>query len=524
MLNRALRTFEVDTIVKMGFFIHDLHQHIKRLYLEQFGGQNVELLTVYRGQGLLTTDFEKLMNTKGGLMSFNNFLSTSADRDIAFAFAESNGSNVNMIGILFEITIDSLASTAVFASLDDVSYYKKNEKEILFSMHTVFRICDIKKIDDNPWLWCVKLKLTNDNDEQLNAITKRMRSEICGTTGWHRLGELFIRLSEFDMAETLCRTLLDRATNDSEKLELYDQLGRIMDCKGNRTEALSFYEKQLHIDEIRLHPYHPNLANTYHNIALVYSEMGEYSKALSFNEKSLEIKQEVLPPNHPFLGYSYHNIGLTYSNMNEYLKALSFYEIAVEIWHKSLPSNHPDLANTYNNIGCLYTEMGEYSKALPFHQKAFEIRQNTLPENHPDLATSYENIGAGYSKVGEYSKALYVYEKLLQIQQKTLPSNHLSLADTYNTIGLMYDNIGEYWKALLFLEKALQIREKSLPPNDPVLSNSYHNIGNVYYSMGERSKAVVFFERSINIAKRLLPPNNPLCQEWEKFQKDMKKL
>ena len=40
-------------------------------------------IIVYRGQGMLHADFEKMKNSKGALLSFNNFLSTSVDRDVS---------------------------------------------------------------------------------------------------------------------------------------------------------------------------------------------------------------------------------------------------------------------------------------------------------------------------------------------------------------------------------------------------------------------------------------------------------
>ena len=77
MLNDALRMLEADTIITMGFFIRDLHQQIEELYQKQVSNYRGKPFIVYRGQGLSTTDFEKLRKTKDGLMSFNNFLSTS---------------------------------------------------------------------------------------------------------------------------------------------------------------------------------------------------------------------------------------------------------------------------------------------------------------------------------------------------------------------------------------------------------------------------------------------------------------
>ncbi|CAF5103751.1 unnamed protein product, partial [Rotaria sp. Silwood1] len=107
MLNRGLREMDVDIILKMGFFIRHLHQHITELHHEQKGSMPTNF-QVFRGQGFSMEDFEKMKKTKGGLMSFNNFLSTSRNRQISFNnFARPAASNTNSVGILFVMTIDT---------------------------------------------------------------------------------------------------------------------------------------------------------------------------------------------------------------------------------------------------------------------------------------------------------------------------------------------------------------------------------------------------------------------------------
>jgi hypothetical protein len=182
MLNRILRMMEVDLIIKMGFFVRDLHKHIAELHSEQYGEQqHSDSFIVYRGQGLSESDFHQLMKTKGGLMSFNNFLSTSLDRDISFTFADSNRHDRALIGVLFEITVNPSVPSTPFANIGNVSYYR-GENEILFSMHSVFRIEHVKQIDNNDRLWQVDLTLTSDTDPQLHALTKHIREEIKGST------------------------------------------------------------------------------------------------------------------------------------------------------------------------------------------------------------------------------------------------------------------------------------------------------------------------------------------------------
>jgi tetratricopeptide (TPR) repeat protein len=508
MLNQALRTLEGDIIIDMGFFIHDLHRQIEGLHKKQVSRYKGKPFIVYRGQGLSTKDFEKLQKAEGGLMSFNNFLSTSEVREVSFVYAESASGKNDAVGILFEMTIDPLVSSALFAAIHEDSYFN-TEEEILFSMHTVFRIGDITRMDENNPLYQVQLKLTADDDEQLRTLTERMREETPGDTGWKRLGQLLLKINQFDKAEELYKFLLEQILDEDEKAFYYNQLGYVKDNQGDYEKAIEYYEQVLEIQQKTLPPNHPLLATPYGNIGCVYDNMGEYSKALSFYEKALEICQKTLPSNHPSLATSYNRIGSVYHSMGEYSKALSFYEKALEIRRKTLPSNHPLLATSYNNIGLVHGNMGEYSKALSFYEKALEIKQKTLPSNHPDLATSYNNIGSVYDNMGEYSKALSFNEKALEIRQKTLPSNHPDLATSYNNIGLVYGNMGEYSKALSFYEKALEICQKTLPSNHPDLATSYNNIGSVYYNMGEYSKALSFYEKALEIQQETLPPNHP---------------
>jgi tetratricopeptide (TPR) repeat protein len=475
MLNRALRTMEVELIIKMGFFVRDLHEHLVVLHTEQFGGHNHSTaFTVYRGQGLSQTDFDQMKKTQGGLLSFNNFLSTSKNRGVSLAFARRSTATTDLMGILFVMKIDPSIPSTPFANIRDVSAYQK-EEEILFSMHSVFRIGQIKQIDGNDRLWQVDLFLARDNDLDFRALTERMRKDTFPQLkGWHRLGTLLVNLGQYNKAQQVCEVLLDQTSNEREEASINHLLGFVKD------------------------------------------NQGEYAEAIIFYEKSIKIKEKILFPTHPDLAASYNNIGLVYSEMNDNSKALSYYEKALEIYQKSLPPNHPDFAQSYNNTGGVYLKMGDYSKALSSFEKALEIFEKSLPPNHPLLATSYNNIGSVYDNMGDYSKALSSFEKALEIFEKSLPLNHPLLATSYNNIGLVYNNMGDYSIAVSSHEKALEIRQKSLPPSHPDLATSYNNIGLVYNNMDEYSKALSFFERAVDIGQRSLPANHSRLQLWKK--------
>jgi tetratricopeptide (TPR) repeat protein len=393
MLNRALRTMEADLIVNMGFFVRDLHKQIAQLHSEQYSGHtHSNSFIVYRGQGLSQVDFDQLMKTKGGLLSFNNFLSTSTERQVSLDFACETVQTTDLMGILFVMKIDPSIPSTPFANVCDVSYFQE-EKEILFSMHSIFRIGQIKQIDGNNRLWQVELSLTSDNDPQLYSLTERIREETFpDQEGWYRLGNLLYQLGQFAKAQQVFEVMLDQMPTDGEKATIYHMLGMVKGYQGENAEAITFYEMAIEINQKILSPTHLNLARNYTGIGLVYYMMGENLKALSDYEKALEIFQKTLPPNHPDLATSYAHIGKVYDNMGEYSKALSSHEKSLEIYQKTLPPNHPHLAVSYNNIGVVYSKMKDYSKALSYYERALDIAHHSLPAGHPHLQTYKNNV------------------------------------------------------------------------------------------------------------------------------------
>ncbi|CAF1550412.1 unnamed protein product, partial [Rotaria magnacalcarata] len=252
---------------------------------------------------------------------------------VAMEFVERTmKKNPDVVGVTFIMTIDQSklsTSNTPFAMLDEHSAIK-GEQEILFTMHTVFRVVEMKQTAKNNRLWEVQLAITDDNDPQLSTLTNRIKEEIDGR-GWHRMGKLMLKVGHFDQAEELYQELLKNASDDTETTFIYYMLGMLKNRQGKYPDAVKFYEKSLEIYRKTLPEDHASLADLYNDMGLVYKNMGEYSKALEYCEKGLEIKKKALPPTHPLLATSYSNIGGVYSSMGEYSKALEYYKKALKI-------------------------------------------------------------------------------------------------------------------------------------------------------------------------------------------------
>ncbi|CAF2638614.1 unnamed protein product [Rotaria sp. Silwood2] len=421
MLNNALRTVDIELLIKIGFFVRDLHQQIKQLHSELDGNKIPH--TVFRGQGISNDDFAKLKKTKAGLLSFNSFLSTSTNRIVAMDFAAFNKNKSDTTCILFQIKINSSISSIPFAPISHLSAIE-SEYEILFSMSTVFRIGEIKKIEN--WLWEVNLTLTDENDPLLTRLTDHMRASLGHGNGWRRLGQLIIKMGEFKKAEEIYNTLLKTISCDdkAECAFLHNQLGYVCKQKGNLNEAFSHYKTSLEISQSYMSSNDPGLSSTYSNIGGILKKLGELDGALKYYEHALKIDLAMTGPNSLEIAIDYNNIGSVLDDQGKYPEALKNYKEALEIKRDYLPPHHSSLANTYSNIGLVYRKMGNSSTALLYYQQTLEIQKKSLLSNHPSLIVTHGNIAGALEGLKLYNEAIEHAKIALNIARHAFGSDH----------------------------------------------------------------------------------------------------
>lgn len=469
MLNRALRLTQMNIILKIAFFIKDLHQELENLHRKEFPRtSNMKSFTVYRGQCLSEDGLEQIRQTKGGLIAFTNFLSTSKQREVSVGFALSSlQRNPTTVGILYVMDIHPRKATTSFASIESVSAVK-GEEEVLFSMNAVFRIKDITRSEEHDRLFQVNLTLTDEDDKNLRKLTNYIRGKNYPTKEpWFRLGFLVKEMGHFDEAKDIFQTLLNQTTNAEDKSAAYFEIAAAHRANGDLKAALAAYAQNLLIERKLFSADHPCFASTYHNIGQVYYDLGDYSKALDYYKKALEIRKKSLPSNHPDLGVSYNNIAGVYEKMHDNKGFLEYSQKALKIGKQSLPSIDPNLGKLYGNIGLQRYNMGDYSNAMEYYKRALDIQRKSLPPDHPDLAMCYNNIAGVYQALGDIERALEYMEKSHDIRKQLLTPDHPELGMSYNNIGYLHEKTGDYSKARSYYKIAVSIAEKSLPFHHP---------------------------------------------------------
>ena len=382
MLNKALREMDIEVILKMGFFIRDLHQQIQCCHSKQC--HKNQLITLYRGQYLLEEHFKQLCQTQGGLLTFNNFLSTTTEISKALWFVQHKRSG--QVGIFFTITPHQLLSSTPFASIDKFSEHP-TEKEVLFSMHTIFRIENVEFCPTNQ-IWKVELTQTTLNNHELYALTKCLGDTIAieRFAEYDRLGRFFIQMSKFDQAQHVYqKMLLDSKVKDFEKANIYHQLGRIQDKQGQQQQAIDSYIKCITILEKHNSKYANDLALAYNSMGALYTRMANYAEALTFYNKALTIQERNLHGNHLDIADTKNNIGILYKKTNDLRKAENYLNEALQIRERVGPACNPNIVQSYYNLSLLYEQMQDRDREIVCLDKAVSIGNQCLPKDHPFL-------------------------------------------------------------------------------------------------------------------------------------------
>ena len=508
ILNRALRTFEIDIILFMGTFIRDLDYRIEQLHGEQKHNLNTEF-TVYRGQGLLKTDFDILRNSSQGLFAFNSFLSTSENRDISYHFACGALVKTDHVGVLFRMIIQSSMGKPTFAVLHEESYFEGSEEEIVFSMNCVFRIGRVTPLDKEN-LFEVELTLTTpENDEQLEKLTERIRSEINGPTGRHRMAHLLLLLDSPKEALEFYQHLLEKTSEDNyeELSHLNQKIGMCYVKLQQCDKAILSLKKAIDIREKHLADKHLDIAACYNDLGVAYECKQECVNALKYFGKSLEIRENSVHEENICLLQLYDDIGRMHHRLNEYTRAFEYFTKVLEIRQKNLPENHPDLAMSYSNLGTLCADMDKCTDARRYLQTSYEIYKKSLPPYHSQIRKINQNLGIFLLRLGENAKAFEYVENDVKIAEKILRSNDLELANVYRDIGTLCFSLGNAAKALDYCKKELIIREKFDSLDKLRLAETYHNLSILYESTGDDPTIVLTYaKKAIELKETFSPP------------------
>jgi tetratricopeptide (TPR) repeat protein len=384
MLNKALRTHQYDTLYLLRVFIRDLHQQITAKQKED----NIDQKIFYRGQEMYKEDFDQLQKNIGGLLSISNFLSTSSEREIGLRFAREALQNKRKVNILMEIRVDKKAMVPV-ANITDLSVYKK-EQEWLFSMGSVFRIGSLERLPNG--IWVVPLTLTDDYDEQLNALKEHFKKSMTDRNTCLNFAKLMYQLAAWKKSQYFYLMALETETERQRRSMLLNNLAMVKGELEQYDEALTYYHKSLALKETAGSDSEAGKATTYNNIATLYYKQSKKDQAIKYFQKAIEACNVQGNDDEDLVSTLHANIATILDDQGKYEEALEKCKESLKIRIKIFPAIHPSIASTYGTMANILHSMKLYAEAIEYIQKALDIDRQALPPDHPQTLLHLRNL------------------------------------------------------------------------------------------------------------------------------------
>ncbi|CAF4187265.1 unnamed protein product [Adineta steineri] len=553
LLNKALRTEDIELLFNFRFFIIDLCSAIEQenQLLKKQG-----TLTLYRGTQIPNEEFEKIKENIGKTISTNGFLSTSRNINVSLGFIHRNAQSNDFTSVLFEIKANSLLKTVIFTDVGDRSRIK-GEEEVLFNLNSLFKIVSVC-FDSELTVWKVLLNATDEGAEKVDeylSLSKQQMEEYTPLIYFGRL--LLYQLGQVDRAGKYFNMLLKSLPDDHPDIAaIFNSIGLVHMKRDELNLALKNFEIAYEMRRKQLPSNHPHIAGSLNNIGAIYKEKGDFKSALDYYRQALRVYDDLYRGNNLQKATTIQNIGIVYRDKEDFDTALTYFSRALEMYKHVLPDQHSYIATCLGVTGDAHEKKGNLDTALDYYQQQLNMEEQCLPFEHSDLSNHLGWIIDTYKKMNEIDKALDLCQQKLLIQKSRLGENHPRIARTLMIMADLIedDNSNEalkyYKQALSVLDnctpldhqvtsqclismawlyavynmmedalrcqlKALEIDRQTLSSDHTYIANSLRNIGVCYEEMNSLSEALRYYNESLSIYRANYGPEHKRVKEGE---------
>ena len=236
--------------------------------------------------------------------------------------------------------------------------------------------------------------------------------------------------------------------------------GQLREIQHRIELALDEYRKQGCDDR-------PLLAHLYNDLSVALAQLGNPKHALELAEQALTIRRELFGEWHPDTAQSLHNVAGYYHELGNSKLALELAEQALAIQLDLLGERHLDTTRTIDSVARYYSALGNSQRALQLAEHALSIRNDLFGELHPDTARSLDNVANIYNVLGNHKRALELAEQTLNIRRDLFGMRNPDTANSLHSLATFLLALGNTYQAYTRAEDAYGIRAQLLGPQHP---------------------------------------------------------
>lgn len=303
-------------------------------------------------------------------------------------------------------------------------------------------------------------------EEALEGVMGKIRRDLADrpadlATLLTTIGRVYGRLGNYGRAQSVLEDALAlrRAALGEDALAVGETAyvlayQRYLDGRHQAAEAA--YRIALPIYESRLGPWHEDLADLVHDMALLARHQEDLEAAESYTRRGLEIRERLLGATHPKLARSYNHLGIVHGIRGDYETAESYILRGIELIERSEGAEAFDLYRGLSSAGVLYQRTGRPEKAEPFLLRSVEILEKHLGAEHPTAATARHNLATLYLQTGRLEAAETSYLRALRGVEGKVAAQSLFRLEILNGLGSLYRRQGRLDEAEARLAQVLR--------------------------------------------------------------------
>ncbi|CAF3259583.1 unnamed protein product [Rotaria socialis] len=508
LINKALRTDDIDSLYNYRFYIVDLSKYL---------AENCQILrnltsnvTVYRGMKLSRLERERIQESIGHHIAVNTFFSTSRQISVAEVYAGIGVQNLLSStsgvfeSILFVIDVDlDTFPDLILADIRHLSSFK-DEDEVIFDLGTVFKIESFECKDENHY-WICRMKASDEGQVIAHEYLDFKQAELNKSSDIEIiLGDLLHDMGEWLKSHTYFEQLAVRRINDPQ---VHFAIARSHDALNRSDHALS-HLKQAYILAMESDTKCFALAaKICYYSSRVYYTCNNFADALVFNKKALELYRRAgANDNQAGIAHALRGAGLIYFLKCEHEASLEHFQQALQLFQDVYPFDHPDKSTALSSLSYSYYLIGEYERALQYMLDGTAIHERLLPKDHPQLAVDFTCVGKLLYKQGKYDEALQRFYYATDLYDRRIMEINRTYAVILNNIGKTLYRLNKLDEACAYYRKALQFIEKlflTTSPDHADLAYTWKNMGELYMARCDAAGALVLFERALDMYRRL---------------------
>ncbi|QSE97265.1 ATP-binding protein [Fulvivirga lutea] len=284
--------------------------------------------------------------------------------------------------------------------------------------------------------------------------------------------------------DSLNAKLSKLAINDSNRIELYNQLG--WEYRKSEPDSTILYAERAIALTKRLNS-DRGIAKPLNYIGIGYHYKGDNVKSFEYYNKALE-EAEIHNDSSQY-AHALNSLGRLHLNQGDFLKSYDTYFKALKIFEAI--DDWDGVSYCYKSLAELYQTQNNYEKALEMSEKSFQIRIES--GNIRGQISILIEIAGIYEQIENFDKA---FDHYLQAKVKAESiDDKINIANIDLGISKLYYSEAKYDEALIFGLKAF--RAVSSTRNMDLRGQIELQLGKVYFEQREYERSKDFLEKVI---------------------------